>query len=129
MKIALTNRESDVMKVLWADGPSAVAEVQRRLEDRLAYTTVLTVLRILEDKGYVGHVGEGKGYRYHALVEEQAAQRSAVAHLAEKLFRGSAELLMIRLVEDQSISDSQRKRLRKLLAEAPSPSRPKRGSK
>lgn len=55
MKIALTNREADVMQVLWDHGPSLVAEVRNRLTDELAYTTVLTILRTLESKGYVSH--------------------------------------------------------------------------
>lgn len=62
MKISLTDREADVMQDLWDHGPSLVAEVRERLSDELAYTTVLTVLRTLEGKGYVGHEEEGRGH-------------------------------------------------------------------
>jgi predicted transcriptional regulator len=117
MKIALTDREADVMQVLWDHGPSIVAEVRERLTDKLAYTTVLTVLRTLEAKGYVSHDEEGRGHRYAASVKQQVARKSALAHLTDKLFKGSAELLFSHLVSDQKLTPDQLKRMRKLLAE------------
>jgi predicted transcriptional regulator len=115
MDISLTNREADVMRVLWDHGPSVVAEVRERLADELAYTTVLTILRTLETKGYVAHQEEGRVHRYCAAVKEQAAQRSALRHLTQKLFNGSAELLFTHLVSDQKLSPEQIRRMRKLL--------------
>jgi predicted transcriptional regulator len=115
MDIALTDREADVMRVLWDHGPSLVAEVRGELSDKLAYTTVLTILRVLEGKGYVDHDEEGRGYRYFAAVPEQAAQKSAVRHLTSKLFKGSSELLFAHLVSDQKLSAEQIRRIRKLL--------------
>jgi predicted transcriptional regulator len=115
MDISLTNREADVMRVLWDHGPSVVAEVRERLADDLAYTTVLTILRTLETKGYVAHQEEGRVHRYCAAVKEQAAQRSALRHLTQKLFNGSAELLFTHLVSDQKLSPEQIRRMRKLL--------------
>ncbi len=88
MKISLTDREADVMQVLWDHGPSVVAEVRERLSDPLAYTTVLTVLRTLETKGYVSHEEEGRGHRYSASVKQQAARKNGLQHLADKLFKG-----------------------------------------
>ena len=117
MDISLTNREADVMRVLWDHGPSVVAEVRERLADELAYTTVLTILRTLETKGYVAHEEEGRVHRYFAAVKEQAAQRSALRHLTHKLFNGSVELLFTHLVSDQKLSPEQIRRMRKLLAE------------
>src|SRR5829696_4935303 len=96
--IAFTDRELDVMNVLWERGPATVAEVRAELPDDLAYTTVLTVLRTLEEKGYVSHAEEGKAHRYTPLVERQAAGRSALTRMVEKLFRGSPELLLTHLV-------------------------------
>ena len=119
MDIQFTDREADVVQVLWDHGPSLVAEVQARLSDRLAYTTVLTVLRTLEAKGYVGHEEEGRGHRYHALVKQQAAQQSALRHVAHKLFKGSTELLFTRLVADEQLSPEALQRMRKLLADHP----------
>ena len=118
MKISLTDREADVMQVLWDHGPSVVAEVRERLTDVLAYTTVLTVLRTLEAKGYVGHDEEGRGHRYFASVkQQQAARKNALQHLTQKLFKGSAELLFSHLVSDQKLSPEQIRRMRQLLAD------------
>lgn len=117
MKISLTDREADVMQVLWDYGPSVVSEVRERLDDPLAYTTVLTVLRTLEAKGYVWHDEEGRGHRYFASVKQRAARKSALRHLTDKLFKGSAELLFSHLVSDQKLTPEQIKRMRQLLAD------------
>src|SRR5438067_13223916 len=79
--IAFTDRELDVMSVLWDAGSATVAQVRERLSDDLAYTTVLTVLRTLEQKGYVGHTGEGRAHRYRPLVKRAAVGRSALRRL------------------------------------------------
>jgi len=118
-EIHLTDREADVMQVLWDHGPSVVNEVKDRLNDDLAYTTVLTILRTLEQKGYVKHEEEGRVHRYIAAVKEQAARKSALQHLTGKLFKGSAELLFTHLVSDQKLTKDQIQRMRDLLAEKP----------
>ena len=117
MELVFTERELDVMAVLWEHGPSTVADVRDRLPDPLAYTTVLTVLRTLEAKGHVGHHEEGRAYRYHALVEREAARESAVSRLKRKLFSGSSELLLTQLVSDRDLSERELQRLRHLLQE------------
>jgi predicted transcriptional regulator len=117
MKISLTNREADVMQVLWDHGPCVVAEVRAHLSDDLAYTTVLSILRTLEAKGYVRHAEEGRGHRYAARVQQQAARKSALKHLTDKLFKGSAEILFTHLVADQKLTPQQIKRMRELLAD------------
>jgi len=117
VEIFFTDREADVMDVLWERGPSLVAEVREALDDDLAYTTVLTILRTLEGKGYVKHEQEGRGHRYFAAVKQKAAQESALQHLTRKLFNGSAELLFTRLVADQKLSAEQIRNMRKLLAD------------
>jgi predicted transcriptional regulator len=115
MDIALTDREADVMQLLWDHGPSVVTEVRERLNDELAYTTVLTILRTLEAKGYVGHKEEGRVHRYFAAVRQQAARRSALRHLTGKLFEGSSELLFAHLVSDRKLSPEQIQRMRSIL--------------
>jgi predicted transcriptional regulator len=115
MKLSLTDREADVMQVLWDSGPSVVAEVRERLADPLAYTTVLTVLRTLEAKGFIGHEEEGRGHRYFASVKQQTARKSALQHLTDKLFNGSTELLFAHLVSDKKLKPDQIKRMRQLL--------------
>src|SRR5262249_29918532 len=117
MDIQFTDREIDVMDVLWERGPSLVGEVRDALKDALAYTTVLTILRTLESKGYVGHTQEGRGHRYFAAVKQQAAQQSALRHLTAKLFKGSAELLFMHLVSDRKLSAKQIRAMRALLEE------------
>ena len=114
-RVIFTERELDVMAVLWEHGPSTVSEVREQIEDELAYTTVLTVLRTLETKGRVGHESDGKAHRYVALVEREEAGRSALGRMVEKMFGGSRELLLAQLVEERGLSDDELKRLRKVL--------------
>jgi predicted transcriptional regulator len=115
MDIQFTDRELDIMQVLWERGPSMVAEVRASLKDDLAYTTVLTVLRTLEAKGHVAHEEEGRGHRYHAAVKQQTARDSALRHMTRKLFEGSAELLLTHLVGDKNLTPDQLQRMRDLL--------------
>jgi len=117
VRISFTDRELDVMSVLWDLGSATVVEVRERLADTLAYTTVLTVLRTLEQKGHVGHTGEGRAHRYHPLVKRAAAGRSALRRLVDKVFDGSPELLLTQLVSDRNLSDEELRRLRRLVDE------------
>ncbi len=117
MRISFTDRELDVMSVLWDIGPATVADVRERIADELAYTTVLTVLRTLEQKGYVGHTEDGRAHRYKPLVKREVAGRTALRRLLEKVFDGSPELLLTQLVSDKNLSDEELRRLRKLLAD------------
>ena len=117
MKIVLATREAELMQVLWERGPATVGEVQERLKDELAYTTVLTILQKLEKKGYVKHEEEGRSHRFRAAVSREDAQRSAVRDLAARLFKGSAGLLLTQAVRDESVSEEDLERIRRLLAE------------
>ncbi len=115
MDVTFTDRELDIMAVLWEFGPATVAEVQARLPDELAYTTVLTILRTLEEKGHVRHEEEGRAYRYHPLVDRKAAGASALRKLVRKVFAGSPELLLTQLVSERGLSAEQLEQMRKLL--------------
>ena len=115
MQLAFTDRELDVMSVLWDLESATVAEVRERLTDELAYTTVLTVLRTLEQKGHVGHTGGGRAHRYRPLVKREAAGRSALRRLVDKVFDGSHEMLLAQLVSDKNLSDEELRGLRRLL--------------
>lgn len=112
-KSAFTDRELDVMAVLWDRGPATVAEVRSRVGDDLAYTTVLSILQTLEQKGRVTHERDGKAYRYRALVPREAAGQSALQRLTRKVFGGSAELLLAQLVSDRRLTEEELLRLRK----------------
>ena len=113
--VSLTRRELDVMSVLWRRGEATVAEVRDDLADDLAYPTVQTMLRVLEGKGYVGHTVDGRAFRFHALVEQDAAADSALGRLVAKVYHGSRELLVSRLLADEDISPDELRRIKKLL--------------
>ncbi|MFQ5703301.1 MAG: BlaI/MecI/CopY family transcriptional regulator [Gemmatimonadales bacterium] len=115
MAIHLTNRELDVMSVIWRLGSATVAEVRSGLHEGLAYTTVLTVLRGLESKGYVRHEASGKAFRYHPLIEATEVGEGALGRLLDKIYRGSREMLIARLVADEDISEEELLRIRELL--------------
>ena len=117
MKIVLADREAELMEMLWEHGPSTVADVRARLKDELAYTTILTILRTLEAKGYVGHEGEGRAHRFFPLIAREAAQRSALRHLAAKLFGGSTSLLLTQLLAEKTLSSEEIVRIRRLLGQ------------
>lgn len=115
MNISFTDRELDVMAVLWQRGSGTVTEVREGLEDDLAYTTVLTILRTLEEKGFVTHLAEGKAHRYLPAVTPDLAGRSALSRVVDKIFGGSPELLLTQLVSDRDLDPGELRRLRKLL--------------
>ena len=99
MLIKFTDRELDIMAVLWERGSATVSEVRAALDHPFAYNTVLTVLRVLEEKGYVTHVAEGKAHRYVPAVEPDVAGRSALTRILHTMFAGSPALLLTQLVE------------------------------
>ena len=115
MEIRLTPRELDLMAVLWDRGPCTVAEVREAIEDDLAYTTVLTILRVMEEKEYVSHTAEGKAHRYLPLIERSKAGASAVRRVTRRLFKDSPELLLTHLVEDERLTEEEIRRMRDLL--------------
>lgn len=108
----LTDRELDVMVVLWHRGAATVAEVRGHITDDLAYTTVLTVLRTLEAKGHVGHEGAGRAYLYFPRTVRRDAARAAVDHVIDGVFQGSPELLLARVLTDPRLSPDQLRRIR-----------------
>jgi predicted transcriptional regulator len=103
------------MAVLWDRGPSTVAEVREHLDDALAYTTVLTVLRTLEAKGFVSHEEEGKAHRYAPLVARERAGKTALGQVLDKIFGGSREMLLANLVKERGVDAAELRRLRKIL--------------
>jgi len=112
-----TERELDVMNVLWDHGTGTVAEVKDRIRDELAYTTVLTILRTLEEKGFVDHGEEGRAYRYFPLVERVQARESHLNRLLRKLFADSPEELLTQLVSDRELQREDLERMRTLIEE------------
>jgi predicted transcriptional regulator len=117
MEIVLADREAELMEVLWDFGPATVAEVRDRVSDDLAYTTVLTMLRTLETKGYVAREPDGKAHRYSPVIDRDAARRSALRAMSEKFFKGSTATLLTHFVAQEKLADEDVQRLRKLLAQ------------
>lgn len=117
-EIRFSERELDIMSVLWRLGSGTVAEVRGELPPGLGYTTVLKMLQIMEEKGHVRHEEEGRAYRYYATVPAEAAGDSALKRIMSRIFDGSSELLLARLVEQQSPSAAELRRMRQMLEEA-----------
>lgn len=119
----LTEAELRLMDVIWRKGAATVAEVVDELPKQigLAYNTVLTTMRILEDKGYVEHTKskEGRAFIYHAVVGREEASRTAVRNLLNRFFRNSPEALVLNLIEDEQLSEPELQRIRKLIREEP----------
>ncbi|HEX5439168.1 MAG TPA: BlaI/MecI/CopY family transcriptional regulator [Gemmatimonadaceae bacterium] len=128
--VVLGDRELDVMGVLWEMRSGTVAEVRDALEVELAYTTVLTILRNLEAKGFVTHQAEGRAHRYAPLLARSQVRSSAVSRLIDTLFHGSPEQLLAHLVENRTLSARDFQRLRThLAADASAPPRGRSGGK
>jgi BlaI family transcriptional regulator, penicillinase repressor len=115
--VTFGDRELDVMAVLWEIGSGTVAEVRGRLSAKLAYTTVLTILRNLEAKDFVAHEEEGRAHRYYPRIAQRTAQRSALTRLVDALFRGSREELLAHLVDDRALGADELRRLAKRVRE------------
>lgn len=115
----LTDAELRVMDALWSKGSATVSDVLASLPRAipLAYSTVLTTLRILERKGYLKHHKEGRAFVYRPVVAREQESEKAVTHLLRRFFEGSPELLMLKLVEGRGIKPAELERLRKRIAE------------
>lgn len=116
---SLTEAELRLMEILWRHAPATVQEVVDALpaQTGLAYSTVLTTLRILEEKGYVRHEKQGRAFVYEPLVERTTAQRSALKHLVSRFFSNRPDLLVQNLLEDEDLSAAEIRRLKKLISQ------------
>jgi len=115
----LTDAELRLMEVLWDKGPLTVAGVAEEIsaQSPLAYSTVLTTLRILENKGFVKHSKEGRAFVYRAVVGREKAQAKALTHILSRFFANSPEQLLLNLVQSRKISAKELDRLRKRIEE------------
>jgi predicted transcriptional regulator len=118
--ITLTEAELRLMKILWARGESAVGELVATMPDgaALAYNSVLTTIRILEQKGYVQHRQEGRAFLYIPCVAEQEASRSEVRHMMQRFFGNSRERLLLSLLGDDEVTSEELQRLKEAIAAA-----------
>jgi BlaI family transcriptional regulator, penicillinase repressor len=112
----LTQRELDIMSVLWELGEATASEVRERIDPSLAYTSVSTMIRTLEMKGYVSHRrGEGKTHVYFPVIDAQMAGETALGRVLDKIYGGSPLKLLAHLVEQRRLSDADLARMRELL--------------
>lgn len=116
----LTEAELRLMEVLWQKGTASVHQLLEALPPKpaLAYNSVLTTIRILEKKGYVQHIKDGRAHIYMPLVGREEATRFEVRNLVSRFFKNSHELLVLNLLEDKSIDAKELKRLRELVESA-----------
>jgi len=111
----LTEAELRIMDVLWRKGSGTVQQVLDWLSSPLAYNSVLTTIRILERKGYVQHVKDGRAHLYDPIVGREEATRSEIRHLLGRFFRNSHEALLLNILQDEAIDAEEMKRLREML--------------
>jgi predicted transcriptional regulator len=128
--ITLTEAELRLMKLLWARGESAVGDLVAAIPEgeALAYNSVLTTVRILEQKGYVRHRQEGRAFMYSPCVAEREAGRSEIRHMMQRFFGNSRERLLLSLLGDEEIDPAELRRLKEAIAGAPD-DEPVRGAK
>jgi BlaI family transcriptional regulator, penicillinase repressor len=117
---ALTDAESEVMAVLWRLHRASVSDVVTALNEARAvrYSTVQTMLRILEKKGYVTHDKVARAFVYEPVIDERQARSRALRHLVRRLFDGSPSLLVLNVLEDEDLDPAEREHLRKLIERA-----------
>jgi BlaI family transcriptional regulator, penicillinase repressor len=117
---ALTDAEAAVMAVVWRLRRASVGDVAAAMNETRAvsYSTVQTILRILETKGYVTHEKVARAFIYEPMVDERQARRRALRHLVNRLFEGSPSLLVLNVLEDEDIDAAEREQLRKMIERA-----------
>ncbi|MBK9313844.1 MAG: BlaI/MecI/CopY family transcriptional regulator [Acidobacteria bacterium] len=115
----LTEVELELMDVLWEKGRSTVSEIVEALpEERLAYSSVLTMMRILEQKGYVEHEKEGRAFVYRPLIDRNQAQKSVIGYLLKRFFNNSPELLVVNLLETEELGPAEIEKLKEMIDKA-----------
>jgi predicted transcriptional regulator len=116
----LTEGELPLMQVLWEKGRATVGDVVAALPDDppLAYSTVLTTLRILEAKGYLRHTKEGRAFLYEPIVVQEEASRKALDYLVNRFFGGSCEMLVVNLLKEESLGRAELRRIKRMISES-----------
>jgi predicted transcriptional regulator len=113
--VTLTEAELRIMDVLWRKGSGTIQQVQDWLPSTLAYTSVLTTMRVLEKKGHVKHVKDNRAHIYEPIIGREEASRSEIRHLVSRFFRNSHEALVLNILQDEAIDADELTRLREML--------------
>jgi predicted transcriptional regulator len=126
-----TDKELEIMRVVWERGEASAKEIQEALLDERHYNSVLTIIRVLERKGHLTHRAEGKAHIYRAKDKQERAQRRILSHLIEQLFSGSATAMVLHLVETGDLTEADLREVRaKMAAQAAAKNTPhKKGEK
>ena len=116
----LTEGELRLMNIVWQEGQATVGDVVAALPANppLAYSTVLTTLRILETKGYLRHTKRGRAFIYEPVIAHEEASRTALGHLVNRFFGGSRELLVVNLLKEETLGRAELRRIKKMIAES-----------
>jgi BlaI family transcriptional regulator, penicillinase repressor len=122
----LTEAELRIMNALWQKGSGTVQQVLEWLPQKpaLAYNSVLTTIRILEKKGYVAHLKDGRAHVYQPLIDQQEASRSEIRYLISRFFKNSHEALLLNILRDEDVNEKEVNRLRDMLRVLGEPTAP-----
>jgi predicted transcriptional regulator len=118
--VPLTEAEQRLMEIVWSSGPATVGQIVEAIPEaeRPAYNTVQTIMKILERKGYVEHRAEGRAFVYQAVVDRDAAARTALSHVVQRFFGGSPRALALNLVEGDHLTEDELDELQRTIARA-----------
>ena len=118
--VPLTEAEQRLMEIVWSAGPATVGQIVDGIPvaERPAYNTVQTIMKILERKGYVEHRAEGRAFVYQAVVDREAAARTALSHVMQRFFGGSPRALALNLVEGDHLTQDELDELQRTIARA-----------
>lgn len=117
MSITFTDRELEIMNILWDEGSATVKEARKVVGEDTPYTSVLSIFQTLEQKGHIRHEREGRAYRYYPLVERDEAGKEALSYVLDRLFKGSPEALLASLVTERDVSKDEAQQLCNVLEE------------
>ena len=112
----LTEAEAEIMQILWQKEKASVQEICNELPSQQAYTTVATMLRVLESKKYVSHIVDGRTYIYSPLREKEKEQNNVLKYITQRFFEGSVKSLLVHLVQGDNLSKEQLQELRSIIA-------------
>ena len=110
---SFTDKEIEIMQVIWKMGEATVKQIQEQLPGRRHYNSVLTIVRVLERKGHLVHREEGRTFIYHAKESQERARRKVLSHLVKQVFGGSASSLVLHLVETGDLTEADLVEIRK----------------
>jgi predicted transcriptional regulator len=118
--VPLTEAEQRLMEIVWSAGPATVGHIVEAIPEaeRPAYNTVQTIMKILERKGYVEHRAEGRAFVYQAVVDRDAAARTALSHVMQRFFGGSPRALALNLIEGDHLTEDELDELQRTIARA-----------